>query len=85
MAKTYVNAKKYREGLALYERTLTYAKDALEGYKSMRGKTKVSIYRLQSNNCGCAFTVTHGSYTDMSQIVRVTILQPLSSNECIFD
>ena len=43
MAKTYVYAKKYREGLALYERTLTYAKEALEGYRAVKGKAKVIV------------------------------------------
>ena len=38
IARAYASAKKWTEAIALYQRTLDYAKTALEGYKKLKSK-----------------------------------------------
>ncbi|KAK7112430.1 signal recognition particle subunit SRP68-like [Littorina saxatilis] len=38
IARAYASAKKWKEAIALYQRTLDYAKDALDGYKKLKSK-----------------------------------------------
>ena len=44
IARAYASAKKWTEAIALYQRTLDYAKTAIEGYKKL--KTKDAQYQV---------------------------------------
>ena len=51
IARAYASAKKWTEAIALYQRTLDYAKTAIEGYKKL--KTKDAQYQVLTISIKC--------------------------------